>query len=49
MEVFERSEECMMHFRDNAIYLFCSEDCRDKWVFSVTTKKESVPEKLTPA
>ena len=23
MEVFERNEECMMHFRDDAIYLFC--------------------------
>ena len=46
MELFERNEECMMHFRDHAIYLFCSEDRRDEWIHSVTPARESVPEEL---
>ena len=45
-EVFERNEECMMHFRDDAIYLFCSRDCKDTWVYSVTAEEEAGPEKL---
>jgi len=49
VELFERSEECMMHFRDNAIYLFCSKDCRDKWVYSIAPEQESAPEELAPA
>jgi len=48
VELFERSEECMMHFRDNAIYLFCSKDCRDKWVYSIAPEQESAPEELVP-
>ena len=48
-EVFERNEECMMHFRDDAIYLFCSKDCKDTWIYSVTAEEESGPEKLVLA
>lgn len=44
IEVFERNEECMMHFRNDAIYLFCSKDCRDKWVHSVVPERQSAPE-----
>ena len=46
MEVFERNEECTMHFRDDAIYLFCCKDCRDEWIYSATAVGESVPEEL---
>jgi hypothetical protein len=49
MKVFERNEECMMHFRDDAIYLFCSKDCRDKWIRLIIPEKESAPEKLALA
>jgi hypothetical protein len=49
IEVFERNEECMMHFRDDAIYLFCSKDCRDKWVYCIAPAKESAPEELVVA
>jgi hypothetical protein len=49
MEVFERKEECMMHFRDDAIYLFCSKDCRDEWIYLIFPEKESAPEKLVLA
>ena len=49
MKVFERTEECMMHFRDDAIYLFCSKDCRDKWIYVIALKKESAPEELVLA
>ena len=44
MEVSERNEECMMHFRDDAIYLFCNKDCRDKWIYLIVPEKESAPE-----
>ena len=46
IEVFERIEECMMHFRDDAIYLFCSKDCRDQWLYSGASEEESAPEEL---
>ena len=48
MEVFEEIEECMMHCTDSAIHLFCSKDCRDQWVFPVTSERECAPEELTP-
>ena len=49
MEVFEGIEENMTHCTDSAIHLFCSKDCRDKWVFPLIPDKESAPEELTPA
>jgi hypothetical protein len=49
LEIFERNEECMMHFGDNAIYLFCCKDCRDKWVHSVAKEQGAIPEELAPA
>jgi hypothetical protein len=49
MKVFERTKECMMHFRNDAIYLFCSKDCRDRWIYTIAPQKRSAPEKLVLA
>jgi ribosomal protein L24E len=46
LKVFERTEGCMMYFRDDAIYLFCSKECRDKWIYLVIPEKESPPEEI---
>ena len=44
MEVFERNEECMMHFRDDAIYLFCSKIAGTNG-FIVSPQQRSQPRK----
>jgi ribosomal protein L24E len=48
-ESFSPGDFFELLYSDDGIYFFCSEECRNKWVFPVTSEKECAPEELTPA